>query len=150
MYIMQNYTTLHQNFLIFNNSSKNYNSYPKISTKSSATVAFGRKVPKGYSFKKVSQLNLYFSIAMWCCGCSSSQTFVFNSLALSYWIRWHCDIKLPLLHSVHPTLSAGSWTSYQIFKKGGLDRTSTLWGELLEKRGVTFFRWDYNFSQKIN
>ena len=31
-------------------------------------------------------------------------------------------------------------TSYQIFKKGGgLDRTSTFKGGLLEKRGLTFF-----------
>ena len=33
-------------FLII--SCKNYNSYPKISTKSAATVAFGRKVSEGY------------------------------------------------------------------------------------------------------
>ena len=91
------YTTIS---LLLTISSKNYNSYPKISTKSAATVAFGRKVSEGYSFKKDSQFNSYFSIAMWCCGCSASQTFVFHSLVLSYWIRWHCDIKLPLLSMI--------------------------------------------------
>ena len=39
-------------FLLLTISFKNYNSYPKISTKSAATVAFGRKVSEGYSFKK--------------------------------------------------------------------------------------------------
>ena len=82
-------------FLTIN--SKNYNSYPKISTKIAVIVEFGRSVSKGYSFEKDSQFNLYFSIAMWCCGCSTSQTFVFHSLVLSYWIHWHCDIKLLLL-----------------------------------------------------
>ena len=43
--------------------SKNYNIYPKISTESAATVAFGRKVSEGYTFKKDSQFNSYFSIA---------------------------------------------------------------------------------------
>ena len=50
--------------LLLTISSKNYNSYPKISTKSAATVAFGRKVSEGYSFKKDSQFNSYFSIVM--------------------------------------------------------------------------------------
>ena len=50
--------------LLLTISPKNYNSYPKISTKSAATVAFGRKVSEGYSFKKDSQFNSYFSIAM--------------------------------------------------------------------------------------
>ena len=44
--------------------SKNYNSYPKLLRKSTATVAFGRKVSEGYSFKKDSQFNSYFFIAM--------------------------------------------------------------------------------------
>ena len=103
--------------LLLTISSKNYNSYPKISTKSAATVAFGRKVSEGYSFKKDSQFNSYFSIAMWCCGCSASQTFVFHSLVLSYWIRWHCDIKLPLLSMI--TLDSSTSTrkknSFQSF-----------------------------------
>ena len=38
--------------------------------------------------------------------------------------------------------------SYQIFKKGGLDRTSTLRRGLLKKRGVTFFRGGCNFYKK--
>ena len=50
--------------LLLTISPKNYNSYPKISTKSAATVAFGRKVSEGYSFKKDSQFNSYFFIAM--------------------------------------------------------------------------------------
>ena len=50
--------------LLLTIGSKNYNSYPKISTKSAATVAFGRKVSEGYSFKKDSQFNSYFFIAM--------------------------------------------------------------------------------------
>ena len=83
--------------LLLTISSKNCNSYPKILKKSVANVAFDRKVSEGYSFKKDSQFNSYFSIVMWRCGCSASQTFVFHSLALSYWIQWHCDIKLPLL-----------------------------------------------------
>ena len=81
-------------------SSKNYNSYTKISIKGVATMIFGRKVSEGYSFKKDSQFNSYFSITMWCCGCSTSQTFVFHSLVLSFWIHWHCDIKLPLLSMI--------------------------------------------------
>ena len=36
--------------LLLTISSKNYNSYPKISTKSAATMAFGRKVSDAYSF----------------------------------------------------------------------------------------------------
>ena len=51
-------------FLILTISFKNYNSYQKISAKSAVTVAFGRKVSEGYSFKKDSKFNLYFSIAM--------------------------------------------------------------------------------------
>ena len=86
--------------LLLTISFKNYNSYPKVSTKSTATVAFGSKVSEGYSFKKDSQFKSYFSIVMWCCGCSALQTFVFHSLVLSYWIRWHCDIKLPLLSMI--------------------------------------------------
>ena len=91
---IQSYTKLSL-FLII--SSKNYNSYPKVLTKSAATVAFGRKVSEDYTFKRDSQFSSYFSIAMWCCGCSASQTFVFHSLAQSCWIRWHYDIRLPLL-----------------------------------------------------
>ena len=34
--------------------------------------------------------------------------------------------------------SVGWWTSHQIFKKGGFDKTSTFREGLLEKRGVTF------------
>ena len=83
--------------LLLTIDSKNYNSYPKISTKSAATVAFGRNVFQGYSFKNDSQFNSCYFIAMWCCGCSASQAFVFHSLELSYRICWHCDIKLPLL-----------------------------------------------------
>ena len=83
--------------LLLTISSKNCNSYPKIKKKSVANVAFDRKVSEGYSFKKDSQFNSYFSIVMWRCGCSASQTFIFHSLALSYWIQWHCDIKLLLL-----------------------------------------------------
>ena len=63
IYIRQKYTTLHET-LFLTISSKNNNSYPKISTKSAATVAFGRKVSDSYSFKKDSQFNSYFSIAM--------------------------------------------------------------------------------------
>ena len=59
-------------FLLLTVSFKNYNSYPKISTESAATVEFGRKVSEAYSFKKNSKFNSYFSIAMWCCACSAS------------------------------------------------------------------------------
>ena len=45
-------------------SFKNYNSYRKILTKSAATVPFDRKVSEEYSFKRDSQFNSYFSIAM--------------------------------------------------------------------------------------
>ena len=43
-------------------------------------------------------------------------------------------------HASSPLLSARGrgWTSYQIFKNGGLYRTSTLRGGLLEKRGWLF------------
>ena len=47
-------------------------------------------------------------------------------------------------HSVHPLplhrLSAGGgdWTSYQIFKKGGLGRISIFRGGFAGKEGVTF------------
>ena len=81
---MQKYTTLTKLSLFLTISSKNYNSYPNISMKRAATVAFGRKVSEGYRFKKDSQFNSHFSIAMRCCGCSASQTFVFHSLAMSY------------------------------------------------------------------
>ena len=39
------------------------------------------------------------------------------------------------------------WTSSQIFKKWGLDRTSTFRGGLVGKREVTFFREVLQFSQ---
>ena len=72
----------HKTFVIFNNQL--YNSYPNISMKRAATVAFDGKVSEGYRFKKDSQFNSHFSIAMRCCGCSASQTFDFDSLAMSY------------------------------------------------------------------
>ena len=55
------------------------------------------------------------------------------------------------IHSVHPPFSAGRLNLPPNFqKKGGLDRTSTLRGELLEKKGVTFFRGEggCNFTKK--
>ena len=47
------------------------------------------------------------------------------------------------IHSVHPPLSAGRLNLLPNFQKGRLDRldrTSTLRGGLLEKRGIIFFR----------
>ena len=59
------------------------------------------------------------------------------------------------IHSVHlPFLKGvgvgggGFWASNQIFKKGGLDKTSTFREGLLGKRGVTFFRGGRNFQIK--
>ena len=49
-------------FLII--STKNCISYPIILMKSAATVAFGRKVSHGSSFKKDSQFNWNFSVAI--------------------------------------------------------------------------------------
>ena len=53
-----------------------------------------------------------------------------------------------------PPLSAGvvvggGWTSYQIFKKGGFDRTSTLRGGCWKRRG-NFFQGGCNFTKEIN
>ena len=81
-------------FLI--NSSKNYISYPKKLIKSVATMAFGRKVSQGSSFKKDSQFNSNFSTSKWCCSCAASQTFLSHWLTMSYWTHWYYDIKLPL------------------------------------------------------
>ena len=78
---MPPYTNL-SSFLII--SPKNYASYPKLVMKSAANVAFGRKVSQGSGFKKDSQFNSNFSIAMGCCGCAASQTFLSHLLTLSY------------------------------------------------------------------
>ena len=66
---IQYYTKLFS-FLII--SLKSYNSYSKVSTKKAETMELGRKVSEGYSFKKDSKLNSYFSIAMLRCGCYAS------------------------------------------------------------------------------
>ena len=56
--------------------------------------------------------------------------------------------------SVHPHFCfggggwGGRWTFNQIFKKGGLDKTSTFRGGLLGKRVVVFFRGGCNFYIK--
>ena len=51
-------------------------------------------------------------------------------------------------HPHHP-FCWGGWASNQIFKKEGLDRTSTFRGGLLGKRSVTFFKGrGLQFSQK--
>ena len=52
-------------------------------------------------------------------------------------------------HSGHPPLSAGGGglASNQIFKKGGLDRTSTFRGGCWE-RGGDFFQEGLQFSDK--
>ena len=49
--------------------------------------------------------------------------------------------SLFLVHSVHPLFcwGGGGLNLYQIFKQGGLDKTSTVREWLLEKEGVTFF-----------
>ena len=109
--------------LLLTISSKNYNSYPKISTKSAATVAFGRKVSEGYSFKKDSQFNSYFSIAMWCYGCSASQTFVFHSL---YCYTEFVDIVIAFCFSLSffrkcVNLGYIHWTKAQTFSLPILD-----------------------------
>ena len=54
------------------------------------------------------------------------------------------------LNSVHPTLSAGGrgLNLQPNFQKGGLEKTPTFRGELLGKKGVTFFRWGCNFHIK--
>ena len=54
-----------------------------------------------------------------------------------FWINQH----FLSIHSVHPPppfLQGGDWASNQIFKKGGVDRTSTFRGGLLGKRGWLF------------
>ena len=81
-------------------SSKNYISYPKGLIKTAATILFGRKVSQGSSFKNDSQFNSNFSIAVWCCGCAASETFLSHLLTLSYWICWHYDIKLPFYSKI--------------------------------------------------
>ena len=47
-----------------------------------------------------------------------------------------------------PLFLQGGWTSNQILKKRGLNRTSTFRGGLLGKTGVTFFRGGCNFHMK--
>ena len=81
-------------------SSKNFISHPNILMKSVATMRLDRKVSQGSSFKNDNQFNSNFYIAMWCCGCAASQTFLPHSLTLTYWIRWYYDIKLPLFWKI--------------------------------------------------
>ena len=101
-------------FLII--SFKNYISHPKkILMKSAATMVFGRKVSQSSSFKEDSQFNSNFSIAMWCCGCSTSQTFLSHLLTLSYWIHWYYDIKLPLFSKMKLNSSFSIHTKKLIF-----------------------------------
>ena len=53
-------------------------------------------------------------------------------------------------HSVHPPFcwrGRGVWTSYQIFKKEGFDRTSTVRGGCW-KRGGNFFQGELQLLQK--
>ena len=48
---------------------------------------------------------------------------------------------IPKSHIVHPSpFLQGGWASNQIFKKGGLERTSTFRGGMLEKREMIFFK----------
>ena len=94
---MQPYTKLCAFFII---SSKNYISYPKMWMKSAAIVIFTSKLSLDSSFKKDSEFNSNFSIAMWCCGCVASQTFLCHSLTLWYGIHWNYDIKLPLFSEI--------------------------------------------------
>ena len=49
-------------------------------------------------------------------------------------------IPFPTYYALLPFFFAGGWTSYQIFKKGELDRVSILNRRLLGKSGVTFFQ----------
>ena len=52
---------------------------------------------------------------------------------------WHYVVCTPP-PSLHPSfLQGGVWTSYQIFKKEGLDRTLILRGRLVRKRGWPFW-----------
>ena len=83
IYIRQNYTTLHKPFLTFKISSKSYNSYPKIFTKTTATVAFGRKVSEGYRFKKD-------SIHTFLLPCDVVVVLLHKLLSF---IRWYCYIE---------------------------------------------------------
>ena len=61
------------------------------------------------------------------------------------------------VHIVHPPpnplphLSArGGWTSYQIFKKGGLDRASHFEKGVAGKEGRNFFQGFAIFTKKLN
>ena len=60
-------------------------------------------------------------------------------------------VTTSLSYSVHP-LSAGGreWTSYQLFKKGGLDRNSVFRGDCWEREGWLFSGGVAIFWQKIN
>ena len=94
---MQPYTKACAFFII---NSKNYISYSKMWMKSAAIVVFSSKLSLGSSFKKDSEFSSKFSIAMWCCGCVASQTFLCHSLKLWYGICWNYDIKLPLFSNI--------------------------------------------------
>ena len=64
------------------------------------------------------------------------------TITLSHWFALFPVLPI-WFHSMHPPplfFAGESWTSNQIFKKGGFDRTAILRGGLLGKRGVTFFR----------
>ena len=84
---MQKHAILHKSFLLII-ISKNYISHQTILKKSAETVVFVRKVSQGSSFKKDNQLNSHFSMCMWCCGCTASQTF------LSYLSNYHYSQRL--------------------------------------------------------
>ena len=68
--------------LLLKINSKNYNSYQKISTKSAATMAFGRKVSEGYNCKKI--VNSIHTFLLPC-----DVVVVLLHKPLSF-IRWYC------------------------------------------------------------
>ena len=96
---------------------------------------------------------------------TSWQHFIFKKGCYNFYFRPTWDFSKTKIktflrrlfdHSVNPPplLSAGrrgrmGWTPYQIFKEGGLNRTSGFGERLLGKRGATFFRGSCNFSTKI-
>ena len=87
IYIRQKYTTLQKNFLTFNNQLQKLQLLPKTFNE--------KRNNRGICQEKDSQFNSHFSLPY-----DVAVILLHHSLALSYWIHWHCEVKLLLFSMI--------------------------------------------------
>ena len=87
IYIRQKYTTLQKNFFTFNNQLQKLQLLPKNFNE--------KRNNRGICQEKDSQFNSHFSLPY-----DVAVILLHHSLALSYWIHWHCEVKLLLFSMI--------------------------------------------------